>query len=1070
MSQDRQIPKLDLVSPPRICDREGNVVGYLERLENGWAYGRLQVPVYIASGVMAPGERTAREGLVMDGAVIALQVHPAAKISEGKVLCVGHEVTPGEVPAWGPASIGFFLDTDQAGENEIKKGTRAGMATELLCGRLLQKWEDDKAQHEGRRKSWPVPGMGEVTKRLLGAKAKLDVTPMADAGFAAALTEVEIHLAELDEVMRAGGYSPAAEILETQRKRKGVWRHDLGPKALLYQSEEGGVTSQVDGGPLMQLDACIARLLSPGGCMEDLASKPEDWFRYLKDEMHELDVAWGTPEAAGELGDVVANALFLLRLHGQEAADLVLQKLVRRHPHVFGDPEGLFDGMLPPKDVAACQAIWQRAKELEKEGRLPDRTDVFISQVEPPVKRSAVVYIAAPYASEDEAGVALNVRRAVALAKLALASGLSPLVIHPAIPAIFTDDTPANRKLGIWSDLEQVKLVAKGFGSLWTLLSDDGNAPAGVSEEMDAWDARAHPYETGREVRTWQDWREAFETQGLLKLWEGATDRHMVSQVTPRPGEGFVCCACGFARAHADGNGRCVRCLEEGQLLSLQRLVGTRWRKGKQETVLRVTRVVPWRLVVPWMGEEPLVGLGPIDGDESELVPLPTFLATWASADSANVTSQVTHGEVLRLDPKDIGIPAAGVAQWDGYEVTNIGGYDRGWVLTRDESIDLEQKRHVLPPPASQVTRLIPDEAQLARAAFDVYQASGQPGGTFHNDFHAERWVRVVQAVKEGLALDQAAVDLADKPARDLILLLLRSLSRVLGIPVPARVDEADELLCRAGEEQGEVTRFRGVLAWVLRRNRRLIQVVDGDEAWAADLLVTPEERARLIEVARETVAHVRADGVPLPGTVWKLKDAALLRVAVRCVTGGCGARWVGFSAEDMSRDPDVLPEFLPKESGGQEMRRFLERWELAIPTKIPTLADMEDTRVALGFQPMKEYAVKVMRAGTVIRGDGREIRRGTGRSSFMYVQALTWARFGCPVYIRGTTSATTYRHATQVRTYGAALNIREGLIWELPLTRAVPEGWWGRVFVDHEVLETLEADHRVRVLSGAKL
>src|SRR4029453_15452946 len=75
----------------------------------------------------------------------------------------------------------------------------------------------------------------------------------------------------------------------------------------------------------------------------------------------------------GELGDVLLQVVFHARVAAEAdaerrfdvddvAGDLV-DKLVRRHPHVFGDAE--------PRDVAQVEAGWEEIKRAEKQRTSP---------------------------------------------------------------------------------------------------------------------------------------------------------------------------------------------------------------------------------------------------------------------------------------------------------------------------------------------------------------------------------------------------------------------------------------------------------------------------------------------------------------------------------------------------------------------------------------------------------------------------------------------------------------------------------------------------------------------------
>lgn len=102
--------------------------------------------------------------------------------------------------------------------------------------------------------------------------------------------------------------------------------------------------------PLRTAVEVMDRLYSPGGCPWDREQTHESLVRFLLEESRELAEAIETGDRPGmreELGDVLLQVLFHARMAAEEpepftvddvAADLVA-KLVRRHPHVFADPE-----------------------------------------------------------------------------------------------------------------------------------------------------------------------------------------------------------------------------------------------------------------------------------------------------------------------------------------------------------------------------------------------------------------------------------------------------------------------------------------------------------------------------------------------------------------------------------------------------------------------------------------------------------------------------------------------------------------------------------------------------------
>ena len=91
----------------------------------------------------------------------------------------------------------------------------------------------------------------------------------------------------------------------------------------------------------------MARLRAPGGCPWDREQTWESLRPYLLEETHEvLDaIADGDPAAVrDELGDLLLQIVFQAEIAAEaghftiaDVATAIADKLVRRHPHVFGD-------------------------------------------------------------------------------------------------------------------------------------------------------------------------------------------------------------------------------------------------------------------------------------------------------------------------------------------------------------------------------------------------------------------------------------------------------------------------------------------------------------------------------------------------------------------------------------------------------------------------------------------------------------------------------------------------------------------------------------------------------------
>ena len=91
----------------------------------------------------------------------------------------------------------------------------------------------------------------------------------------------------------------------------------------------------------------IERLRSESGCPWDRKQTPESVQTYLVEEAHESAAAVRTgraDEVAEELGDVLFMVFFLAYLYEQQGrftledvCAKISEKMIRRHPHVFGD-------------------------------------------------------------------------------------------------------------------------------------------------------------------------------------------------------------------------------------------------------------------------------------------------------------------------------------------------------------------------------------------------------------------------------------------------------------------------------------------------------------------------------------------------------------------------------------------------------------------------------------------------------------------------------------------------------------------------------------------------------------
>lgn len=228
------------------------------------------------------------------------------------------------------------------------------------------------------------------------------VVCLGDApGDLAALTALKglqiFHSDPLDSsfgLLTAAGFSPAP-----------VPADGLPDESVLVIPAKPGAAS-----PLDELVRVVDRLLGPGGCPWDQAQTHETLKRHLLEEAYEvLDaIDTGDPEKLKEeLGDLLLQPIMhaqMAKLAGEYDSDAVareiVDKLVRRHPHVFGDisvtdadevlknwdaikrtekgevPESILAGI--PKGMASLLRAYEVSKRAARAGfEWPDQESVF---------------------------------------------------------------------------------------------------------------------------------------------------------------------------------------------------------------------------------------------------------------------------------------------------------------------------------------------------------------------------------------------------------------------------------------------------------------------------------------------------------------------------------------------------------------------------------------------------------------------------------------------------------------------------------------------------------------------
>lgn len=121
-----------------------------------------------------------------------------------------------------------------------------------------------------------------------------------------------------------------------------------------------------------QLVAVMAQLRGPNGCPWDKEQTPQSSVHYIIEEAHETIDAIETGDAKAvqeELGDLLMQVVFQAQMVSDTSAEFTIanvvngitQKLIVRHPHVFGD--------VNVKDSTEVLANWEKSKVAEKKDR-----------------------------------------------------------------------------------------------------------------------------------------------------------------------------------------------------------------------------------------------------------------------------------------------------------------------------------------------------------------------------------------------------------------------------------------------------------------------------------------------------------------------------------------------------------------------------------------------------------------------------------------------------------------------------------------------------------------------------
>lgn len=125
---------------------------------------------------------------------------------------------------------------------------------------------------------------------------------------------------------------------------------------------------------LQNLIDVVAKLRSPDGCPWDIAQTPSSLIPYVIEEAYEVVDAIKSGDSvaiAEELGDLLLQVVLQAQIASEsnsfslkEVAEGITQKLIRRHPHVFGD--------VNVQSIDEVRQNWEQIKAAEKGESSPE--------------------------------------------------------------------------------------------------------------------------------------------------------------------------------------------------------------------------------------------------------------------------------------------------------------------------------------------------------------------------------------------------------------------------------------------------------------------------------------------------------------------------------------------------------------------------------------------------------------------------------------------------------------------------------------------------------------------------
>ena len=249
---------------------------------------------------------------------------------------------------------------------------------------------------------------------------------------------------------------------------------------------DGPVPSSEEGRRLLDLVKVMARLRGPNGCPWDREQTHETLGRHLLEESHELleAIDRGDSDAIrDELGDLLLQVVFHAEMASEDGrwdvddvARGLVEKLVHRHPHVFGDVE-----------VSGSDEVLTNWEKLKAEEAATPRAavDDDIPATLPALARAAKV-------QRRAAGWGFEWRTSeAALAALReeveeLASAASPERAEEEIGDVLFATVALARKVGVDAETalrRTIRLFSERYERHRADVAERGEDPASISED-----------------------------------------------------------------------------------------------------------------------------------------------------------------------------------------------------------------------------------------------------------------------------------------------------------------------------------------------------------------------------------------------------------------------------------------------------------------------------------------------------------------------------------------------------------------------------------------------------------